>query len=917
MNFASLRQTSQQSLFADSDAVPSSSAPSQASSWGYDALFFNPLQDRPSSQVIAENIEQFFPELRERSSSLPKDTEHSTDERQTAGGDLAARLRQNLIRRQSQAQARRGSSFYRRGSSLRNNAVYEESSDPNDNRLESSDEWLARLSYIGSPGGLFLSTDLNSEELAIRKRKGRAWWKANPSNGEEGLFSADAASQPSRASQMGDIEEETTLTFSKLELEPEKESPVTQVDTEFDDAESDSHISDEVDEDVLDLFAADENVLETETEANADFDQLASDAKSSHFVAHEGDLPLSAQSLSLGRKSAVMSLAYKGFVPVPSISAEPARRLSLARQSLQNAMVDSRRASNRSATSAYSAKSNDGSIASVGSALDRYFRISTGEDAARPVPSAFPSAGPLRIESSRESTPTPPTSESSSRDTVDREKNADRVSRLFSVAARNERTKMSWIRGKMIGMGSFAKVFYGVNLATEDVMAVKQVEMVRVYKHRDASDIAKHRKKMLDSLKMEVLLLRELDHEHIVKYLVGFDFEDNGTINLFLEYVDGGSVASMLSRFGKFETEVVRPITTQILSGLEYLHVHSIIHRDIKGANILVNSDGIAKIADFGISKKNEYNMAYNTNSRMSLQGSVYWMAPEVIKGKGYSAKVDIWSLGCVTLEMLTGSHPWKKLNEMQTMFKLGTENTPPLPDELGPDARQFLERCFTIEPEKRPTAQDLSRMCDFANPDVADAFDLKAAIADMERRHVADTTTEESSLSGSDEEETKMDDEFAVPPNPPTNTGSSRNRSRSSSPIAQHPIRASSRASGRLIGDVSRSRSSSPIPPQQTTLVRPISLSRRAPQQLVIPQRKHYRAMDADGNVVWTNDSSITTPTGARSRTGFGPSRRPEEEQEVTPSTPTPTAAKAPVGPVGDTPDSPMAKTPTGHKPQ
>ncbi|KAI9338579.1 kinase-like domain-containing protein, partial [Zopfochytrium polystomum] len=396
--------------------------------------------------------------------------------------------------------------------------------------------------------------------------------------------------------------------------------------------------------------------------------------------------------MTASRKSAIASLAYKGFVPVPSSPSDSARRFSLpVRQSL----LTSRRESNRSNASALSAKSSDGSSGVPGTASSDVSLPLVSLDAVAPDV-------PQSVEQQRqEHLVTVEPSKQPVRDST------DRVSRIFSATASGDRRQISWIRGKMIGMGSFAKVFYGVNLLTEEVMAVKQVEMIPVYKHKGAVDRAKHRKKMLDALRMEVLLLRELEHPHIVKYL-GFDSEEGGEINLFLEYVDGGSVASMLSRFGKFAEPVVRHITSQILDGLEYLHQHSIIHRDIKGANILVNSNGVAKIADFGISKKNEYNMAYNTNSRMSLQGSIYWMAPEVIKEKGYSAKVDIWSLGCVTLEMFTGTHPWMKLSEFQTMYKLGKENAPPVPDDLSREAREFLELSFTIEPEKRPTAQSL-----------------------------------------------------------------------------------------------------------------------------------------------------------------------------------------------------------------
>ena len=89
--------------------------------------------------------------------------------------------------------------------------------------------------------------------------------------------------------------------------------------------------------------------------------------------------------------------------------------------------------------------------------------------------------------------------------------------------------------------------------------------------------------------------------------------------------------------------------------------------------------------------------MAYRYNSRMSIQGSVYWMAPEVVKSKGYSAKVDIWSLGCVVLEMFTGTHPWKQFDEIQTMWRLGRQDKPPVPDSIGQDGANFINRCFTM----------------------------------------------------------------------------------------------------------------------------------------------------------------------------------------------------------------------------
>ena len=93
--------------------------------------------------------------------------------------------------------------------------------------------------------------------------------------------------------------------------------------------------------------------------------------------------------------------------------------------------------------------------------------------------------------------------------------------------------------------------------------------------------------------------------------------------------------------------------------------------------------------------------------TRMSMQGSIFWMAPEVARGKGYSAKVDIWSTGCLVLEMLTGNVPWHKVRG-NVIYLLGTGNAPPIPSNLTELSTSFLNSTFTIDPEKRPTASEL-----------------------------------------------------------------------------------------------------------------------------------------------------------------------------------------------------------------
>jgi Protein kinase domain len=153
-----------------------------------------------------------------------------------------------------------------------------------------------------------------------------------------------------------------------------------------------------------------------------------------------------------------------------------------------------------------------------------------------------------------------------------------------------------WERGRLIGQGGFGKVFHALNLDTGQMMAVKQVPL-------NINDKSSMKQKQIDALKREIELLKDLDYENVVQYL-GYEITPN-EINVFLEYVSGGSISSVLAQTGKFDQIYCQDFAAQILCGLDYLHQRTIIHRDIKGANILIDQHGVAKITDFGISKKN------------------------------------------------------------------------------------------------------------------------------------------------------------------------------------------------------------------------------------------------------------------------------------------------------------------------
>lgn len=261
-------------------------------------------------------------------------------------------------------------------------------------------------------------------------------------------------------------------------------------------------------------------------------------------------------------------------------------------------------------------------------------------------------------------------------------------------------TPINWIKGKQIGSGSFGIVYLGMDSMSGLLMAVKQVELPT-----GATQNEERKKSMLDALQREIALLRDLHHEHIVQYLGSQS--DEKYLNIFLEYVPGGSVQQLLTSYGALLEPLVRSFVRQIVEGLNYLHDKGIIHRDIKGANVLVDNKGGIKISDFGISKKVEDNLL--TNHRPSLTGSVFWMAPEVVQQKEYTNKADIWSLGCLVVEMFTGEHPYPTLDQMQAMYQIGIRSSAPtIPEDISPDAQDFLRGCFNVDHHERPAASKL-----------------------------------------------------------------------------------------------------------------------------------------------------------------------------------------------------------------
>ncbi|KXJ91924.1 hypothetical protein Micbo1qcDRAFT_224048 [Microdochium bolleyi] len=279
----------------------------------------------------------------------------------------------------------------------------------------------------------------------------------------------------------------------------------------------------------------------------------------------------------------------------------------------------------------------------------------------------------------------------------------DRSLAYLSSSATN--VTMRWQQGHFVGGGTFGNVYAAMNLDTGHLMAVKEIRL------QDPKLIPQ----IATQIKDEMGVLEVLDHPNVVSYF-GIEVHRD-RVYIFMEFCSGGSLANLLEH-GRIEDEqVIMVYALQLLEGLAYLHESGIAHRDIKPENILLDHNGVIKYVDFGaakvIARQGKTLVNGGSQPNRSMTGTPMYMSPEVIKGEnpGRAGAVDVWSLGCVILEMATGRRPWSNLdNEWAIMYNIAQGNPPQLPstDQLSAQGIDFLDRCFTRDPKLRASAVEL-----------------------------------------------------------------------------------------------------------------------------------------------------------------------------------------------------------------
>ncbi|KAG8929291.1 Protein kinase [Tulasnella sp. 419] len=243
---------------------------------------------------------------------------------------------------------------------------------------------------------------------------------------------------------------------------------------------------------------------------------------------------------------------------------------------------------------------------------------------------------------------------------------------------------------KKIGQGASGHVYVAKTLSNGKKVAIKQMDL----SHQPRKELIVN----------EILVMKESQHPNIVNFLESYLIK-NTELWVVMEYMEGGALTDIIEN-NTLEEDQISSISLETCKGLCHLHTQSIIHRDIKSDNVLLDAQGHVKITDFGFCAK----LTDQKSKRATMVGTPYWMAPEVVKQKEYGAKVDIWSLGIMAIEMIENEPPYLDEEPLKALYLIATNGTPTLkaPEKLSKELKHFLSVCLCVDVRSRATADEL-----------------------------------------------------------------------------------------------------------------------------------------------------------------------------------------------------------------
>ncbi|XP_060734918.1 mitogen-activated protein kinase kinase kinase kinase 3 isoform X1 [Tachysurus vachellii] len=286
-----------------------------------------------------------------------------------------------------------------------------------------------------------------------------------------------------------------------------------------------------------------------------------------------------------------------------------------------------------------------------------------------------------------------------------------------------------------IGSGTYGDVYKARNVNTGELAAIKVIKL------EPGEDFA--------VVQQEIVMMKDCKHSNIVAYFGSYLRRDK--LWICMEYCGGGSLQDIYHVTGPLLESQIAYVSRETLQGLYYLHNKGKMHRDIKGANILLTDNGYVKLADFGVSAQISATLA----KRKSFIGTPYWMAPEVAaverKG-GYNQLCDIWAVGITAIELAELQPPMFDLHPMRALFLMTKSNfqPPKLKDKLKwtNNFHHFVKMALIKNPKKRPTADKLLQ-----HPFVSQPLSRTLAIELLDKFSNPDRTDMEDSHDGEDEE--------------------------------------------------------------------------------------------------------------------------------------------------------------------